>query len=324
MVQQHQVSGRRPPHRRSSWPWLILAAVALVLVLNHFFQWYPWPWTEKPPAPAATAPVTPPPAPSPQEPKVIDYKKVEEKTDPKLTETITDRKQEFGLTDSVDMVVQADEAIKVGEETVTVKDILAQIEAQTQNPEDLPTLPTGESKPPEAGEGTIREETLTASSETASPPSGTEGVQPGASSPHRGQAAPAGGQKTRKSISFYGVHVVRSGDNLWDIHFAVLREYLKYKGIEVPEHADEAKDGRSTGVARILKYAESMVHIYNLKTKRLDRNLDLLEPHEKVVVFNLTRLNLILGSIKPGDLDKIQYDGRELYWPDKKPAEAGN
>ena len=293
------------------------------MVLNHFFQWYPWPWAAKPAPPVVSEPVSPP-APTPPEPKVIDYKKVEEKTDPKLTETITDRKQEFGLKDSVDMVVQSDEAIKVGEETVTVKDILAQIEAQAQNPQELPTITTGEPSTPSGGEGTIREERLTASSETAPTAAGSETGQPGTSPAHRGQAAPAGGQKTRKSISFYGVHVVRAGDNLWDIHFAVLREYLKHKGIEISDNADEAKDGRSTGVARVLKYAESMVHIYNLKTKHLDENLDVLEPNTKVVVFNLTRLNLILGSIKPGDLDNIQYDGRELYWPGQKPDEPGN
>ncbi|MEW6267520.1 MAG: hypothetical protein AB1641_30985 [Thermodesulfobacteriota bacterium] len=94
-----------------------------------------------------------------------------------------------------------------------------------------------------------------------------------------------------------------------------MREYFGSRGIQVSRQADQSTTGRSTGVARILKYAESMVHIYNVKTKQLDKNLDFLEPNQKVVVFNLTRLDMILGSIKANQIDRIVYDGRDLFLP---------
>ncbi len=261
--------------------------VILAAALNHYYQWYPWPWVEKePPAPepvASATVITPSPG-------LIDFQKIKDKSDRLLVDLNRQRKEEFGLDESVDMVVGADESIRVGQETVSLDDILSQIENRSVEGQsrELPVIDV--SKP-------LQEDDLTGDSPPAPLP------------PPDPQPA------VKKSVDFYGVYVVRRGDNLWDIHFAILREYLSHRGIDVKPNADEIKspNGRSSGISRILKWAESMVHIFNMKTRRLDQKLDMLEPNEKVVVFNLTHLNRILGALKNGELDRVQYDGRKLY-----------
>ena len=281
---------RPPRYRRTRWPWALAALVILAAGLNHYYQWYPWPWLKKepsPPAPAAATPIVPP------SPGLIDFQKIKDKSDRLLVDLNLRRKKEFGLDQSVDMVVGADESIRVGRETVSLDDILSQIEILSGEEASRQELPLIETRP-------LQEVDLTGDSPPAPLP------------PPDPQPA------LKKEVDFYGVYVVRRGDNLWDIHFAILREYLNHRGIDVPPNADEIKSpsGRSSGVSRILKWAESMVHIFNMKTKSLDQKLDLLEPNEKVVVFNLTHLHRILGALKSGGLDQVQYDGRKLYLPD--------
>ena len=270
----------------------VLVLCGIALGLNHIYQWYPWPWSAPPPAPPAATAVKPPPP-----PEVIDYAKIKEQSDTALTDMIKARKDSFGLTESVDMVVGPEESIRVGEETVSLSDILAQIEglaAQGDSTKSLPVL---------ASDGRPVMQELTEGGTIPTPP-----------------ATPT---KPNRSPEFYGVYVVRSGDNLWDIHFHFLREYLRARGIEIADNADEVRqaNGTSSGVSRILKYAESMVHIFNMKTRTLDKNLDLLEPEQKVVVFNLSHLHRILGSIKPDQIDQVQFDGKELYLPGDKPEQ---
>jgi len=120
-------------------------------------------------------------------------------------------------------------------------------------------------------------------------------------------------------ISVWGVHVVRPGENLWDIHFRLLREYMKSRGVELPPHADRpTPQGYSSGVGKILKFAEHMVGVYNVQTHRMTSNLNLLEPGRKVVVYNLTEIFEQLAKIDPKDLSGVMYDGRVLFFPEKK------
>ena len=275
----------------------VILLLLVVLGINHFFQWVPYPWTEKKEPPRSNT-VT-----GTVQPAVIDFNKIRDKSDQSLDEMIAGRKKEFGLDDSVDMVVGLNESIKLGQETVALSDILTQIEdkkkqvadqtASTNPDVQLSEMSIGEDSPPA----------------TLGPP-------------------PPLPEETAGSIhnEFYGVYVVRRGDNLWDIHFGILREYLRHLNIKISDHADETQGrfGGSSGVSRILKYAENMVFIYNIKTKRLDSNLNVIEPETKLVVFNLTHLQKILGSLKPEDLDKIRYDGKELYLPGSESQAAVN
>jgi len=273
----------RPPQYRPRWPWAILILICALLLLNHFFQWYPWPWLKTPTE--VREKIQPPPPPPPQ---IVDFGKIQEKTDLTLGEMILKRKQEFGLQDSVDMVVKPEESIRIGQETVSVRDILAEIESQMQG----------------------LSETLQPDQATGS--GGTEILEEDLSKPRK-EVAPPPPPSIRKSVVYYGVYVVRPGDNLWNIHFNFLREYFKHRGIALSSTDDEAAAGRSSGVAKILKYAETMVHIFNMKTKKLDHDLHMLEPHEKVVIFNLTHLNNILGPVMSREQFKeVRFDGRSL------------
>lgn len=119
-----------------------------------------------------------------------------------------------------------------------------------------------------------------------------------------------------QQITAWGVHAVRPGDNLWRIHYGLLREYLGHRGHQLPPQADQpTRQGTSSGVGKVLKFAEHMVGVYNLKTGHMSRDLDLLEPGEKVVVFNLTEIFDQLAQIEPQDLGGVMYDGRVLLFP---------
>lgn len=117
-------------------------------------------------------------------------------------------------------------------------------------------------------------------------------------------------------VSAWGVHAVRPGESLWTIHYGILREYLASRGYNLPPHADQpTSGGLSSGVGKVLKFAEHMVGVYNLKTGHMTRDLDLLEPGQKVVVFNLSEIFDQLAQIDPKDLSGVMYDGRVLLFP---------
>ena len=130
------------------------------------------------------------------------------------------------------------------------------------------------------------------------------------------------GLAAQKGPTMYGVHVVQKGENLWKIHYAILRDYFKSRGIELPPRADEPKGGKSSGVGRILKFAELQVYVYNTKTKKLDKNLNVLEAGERVVIFNLTALTKRLSKVSLKDLNAVHLHGKQLIVPGKKPLNA--
>ena len=120
-------------------------------------------------------------------------------------------------------------------------------------------------------------------------------------------------------IQTYGIYVVKPGDNIWNIHFNILKEYYKYKGINVSSMADEPVDqGMSSGVGKILKFSETMVIIYNLIEKKVDSNINLLEPLSKIVVYNMDEVFSLLQEINYENMDRIQFDGKTIWIPAKK------
>ncbi len=126
-------------------------------------------------------------------------------------------------------------------------------------------------------------------------------------------------------VSAWGVYMVRPGDSLWRIHYRLLREYLRARGVKLQPFADQpTPKGYSSGVGKVLKFAEHMVGVYNLRTGHMSKNLNLLEPGQKVVVFNLSEIFGQLDKVNPNEINGIMYDGRVLFFPKPEKVEVSS
>jgi hypothetical protein len=120
-------------------------------------------------------------------------------------------------------------------------------------------------------------------------------------------------------IEEYGIYVVRPGDNIWNIHFNILKEYYASRAIHVTPDADEPMDtGQSSGVGKILKFSEIMVIIYNMVEEKIVRDIDLIEPLSKIVIYNMDEVFALLSEIRFDQIDQIQFDGRTIWIPEPK------
>jgi hypothetical protein len=114
----------------------------------------------------------------------------------------------------------------------------------------------------------------------------------------------------------YGIHVVQAGQNIWDIHFKLLKDYYEHKGIQLSPLADEPdRLGHSSGFGKILKFSEHMVHIYNVKEDKLETDLDLIYPLSKVVIYHMGHIFALLDRIDYKDVHRIEFDGETLWLP---------
>jgi len=121
------------------------------------------------------------------------------------------------------------------------------------------------------------------------------------------------------STEVYGIHVVKPGDNIWNIHFRFLKDYFEKRGITLSPRSDEATDtGYSSGVGKILKFSENMVYVYNVRDHKLDVDLDLIQPLSKVIVFDMGRVFALLDQIDYENVNRIQFDGETLWIPAKQ------
>jgi hypothetical protein len=120
----------------------------------------------------------------------------------------------------------------------------------------------------------------------------------------------------QEQLDDYGIHVVEPGENIWAIHFKLLKDYFEHKGIQLAPLADEpSRHGFSSGVGKVLKFSEQMVYIYNLKEAKLDTNLNLIYPLSKIVVYNMRRVFSLLDRIDYKDVNRIEFDGETLWLP---------
>jgi len=197
--------------------------------------------------------------------KIIDYGEISKETDKKLNKLMEERKAEYGLDKSLDMIVKSNESIKLGDVTVSMKEIIDQVRLE---------------------QGEILEEDI-----------GKKKV-------------------SEKKLDTFGIYVVQPGDNIWNIHFQLLREYFDEKGVHLSPLADEPdKSGYSSGVGKILKFSENMVHIYNLKERKLDTDLNLIRPLSKIVIYNMERIFALLDRIDYKLINRIEFDGETLWLP---------
>ncbi len=124
-----------------------------------------------------------------------------------------------------------------------------------------------------------------------------------------GEALPA-------TIKEYGIYVVQPGDNIWNIHFRLLKDYYLDKGIHLEEGADEpvSREG-SSGIGKILKFSEALVIIYNTKEEKISRDINLIEPLSKIVIYNMSEVFALLDEITFNNVDRLRYDGENIWIP---------
>ena len=114
----------------------------------------------------------------------------------------------------------------------------------------------------------------------------------------------------------YGIYVVRPGDNIWNIHFQFLKENFKHRGITLSPVADEPDErGVSSGVGKILKFAEGLVYIYNIREHRLADDANIIQPLSKIIVFNMAKAIELIKKLDYEDIKHIQFDGETLWLP---------
>ncbi|MBI9083842.1 MAG: hypothetical protein JEZ11_09615 [Desulfobacterales bacterium] len=193
---------------------------------------------------------------------VIDYGQLEK--DKALDAMMAQRKADYGIQKGVDMIVRSDETLKIGDETVSMKELHEKIRLK---------------------EGRMIETDI-----------GTGAA-----------AIPA---------SAYGIHVVQDGDNIWNIHFRLLREYFTHKGIVLSPQSDEPDlRGYSSGVGKVLKFSENMVYIYQVRERQFSDDLNMIRPLSKIVVYNMDRVFALLDQIDDTRVNRIQFDGENLWIP---------
>ena len=131
-------------------------------------------------------------------------------------------------------------------------------------------------------------------------------------------------KKAGQYPGIYGIHVVKPGDNLWNIHFKMLQEYFGNQGKHIDRLADESDmEGYSSGIGRILKFSEKMVHIYNVSVQKLATDINIIEPFSKIVIFNMESVKNLLDSVKDFDVDKIHFDGENIWIAKDMPTGQG-
>jgi hypothetical protein len=179
-----------------------------------------------------------------------------------------ERHEAFGLMHSVDHIVRKDEPFEVAGKEWTIADLLQQMQPGSKQTPILPSI-----RESEIG-STIRK--------------------------------PIAGDRT--SPEYYAVRVVLQGENLWNIHFAVIQEYLSRRNIILAQNSDKPlANGSSSGVGRLLKFIEGVVFVYNLNANRIEDNLSLIQPHQIVVFFKISDLFSALDQLQSEDLQRLRY-----------------
>ncbi len=121
----------------------------------------------------------------------------------------------------------------------------------------------------------------------------------------------------RSTPVYYGVRLVRPGENIWNIHYNILREYFVRRHVRLPANADEPlAGGKSTGIGRLLKFLEGVVYVYDVQQNRLVKNLNLIRPHSIIVFFKISEVFSALDRLSVKDLRLVHYISRHLVVED--------
>ena len=194
------------------------------------------------------------------------------------------RKESLGIEKGLDIIAKPEESLKIGEFTVSMKEVLDKIRLK---------------------EGEIIEKDLTA-----------PGQEKRGGLVEQSPAPGPGLQKRPLKEDLYGIYVVRPGDNIWNIHFTFLKSYYDHRGVQLSTLSDEPDNrGQSSGVGKLLKFSEKMVYIYNIRQRKIDVNLDLIHPLSKIVIFKMKQIFILLEQIDYQHVNRLQFDGDTLWLP---------
>lgn len=224
------------------------------------------------------------------------------------------RKEIFHLDRSVDHIVTAKEPFTVGEETTTIQGVKQRLEQQRQEDSassqgvDHMVAATESFK---AGEETTTIQEIKQRLEQQQPGGRTIPVAPKpgeTAAPYLRQPIP----KPEKPV-YYGIRLVRPGENLWNIHYEILRDYFARRDVELVRTADEPEaSGRSSGVGRLLKFLEGVVYVYDFKNNRLVRDVNVIQPDSIIVFFKISDLFSVLDDLRPSDLRSLRLIRRRV------------
>jgi hypothetical protein len=251
-------NGMQPPTKpKAGNPKRIGVAAVVVLAAVAAGLWFMPPPAEEKAAGPGKSPTEEAAALKVKNQPVIEYNKAEK------NRLMEERKASLGVKDGLDLIVKEGESIKVGDQTVSVKEISDAIQAR---------------------EGGITEKDLLAAA--------------------GGGAVP------------YGIHVVQPGENIWNIHFKLLKAYLASKSIVLPNVSDEPdRSGYSSAIGKLLKFSENMVYIYNIHDRRLVADINLIQPLTKIVIYRMDRVFELLDQVDVHNAGRIQFDGENIWIP---------
>ncbi len=194
-----------------------------------------------------------------------------------------ERKKAFGLDQSVDHVVLPREPFTIDGQEWTIEKIRKRLgidAPRTLKESGEPILHSVTEKPV----GSFVKKSLKPEAPKAAPPPG-----------------------------YYGVRLVRPGENLWNIHYHILREYFARRNVRLPRLADEPRpDGTSSGIGKVLKFLENIVYVYNIRENRLVDDLNRLYPNDLIVFFKISDVFASLDTLTPQDLPLLRYTGTTL------------
>ncbi|MBW1897631.1 MAG: hypothetical protein JRI61_01080 [Deltaproteobacteria bacterium] len=126
-------------------------------------------------------------------------------------------------------------------------------------------------------------------------------------------------EKKNAKTTDFGIHVVLPGENIWNIHFNLLKNRFDNLQITISPIADEpGKNGQSSGVGKILKFSEKMVYIYNLEERKLASDINLIQPLTKIVVYHMDEVFSLIDQIDFKNVNQIQFDGDTLWMPQEQ------
>ncbi|OQY11444.1 MAG: hypothetical protein B6I31_04925 [Desulfobacteraceae bacterium 4572_19] len=281
---------------------------------------------------------------------VLDYNNLE--NDQKTIDITNERKLKYGVDGGIDLIVRSDEKFKVGKVTISMQEILEKaiinkgglLERDITNTDsnaninstiDSPNVNVNTDIDTEITENVIFEKAITQKSikedgftkedsKNISKTNIKESERSGKNSNKEIKSDTGNGltnstsqtNATEKEIKEYGIYVVQAGDNIWNIHFRLLKDYFNRKGIVLTSRADEpTKEGFSSGIGKLLKFSEQMVSIYNILEHKIDFNLNIIEPMSKIVVYNMNEVFSMLNQIDYSQADNIQFDGETIWLP---------